>query len=279
MTGFGRDGKIRLNTGAVLGRGPRTFDAWLLPTFAFFGAIQERSRCACGAERRFVCPLREERPHPRARRGHLAGIERRERGLDGRLAERVGRNDAPRQLDQLRRGDEGSDARAGEGMRLRQGAQNGYVGETTEPSGEALASRPLDVGFVDHHDRLALERAAHALHGVERKRVAGWIVGRAQVHQLDVGPPGVEQPLRIELPATVTVQGNVHDARTLDMRRHLVHAERGRALQDRVLARAQENARQEVDGLVAPAGDQERGRRHAVHLSKKHYILRPQHLF
>ena len=49
VAGFSRDGKILLNTGAVLEPEPRPFDARLLPDLAF-GAIQERPRRACRAE-------------------------------------------------------------------------------------------------------------------------------------------------------------------------------------------------------------------------------------
>ena len=72
-----------------------------------------------------ILALGEQGVDPAARRARFLRRERAQRRFDGGLRQRVGRDDAPRQLDQLRVGYQRADARAGQGVRLRQGAQNG----------------------------------------------------------------------------------------------------------------------------------------------------------
>ena len=60
------------------------------------------------------------------------------------------------------------------------------------------------------------------------------------------------------------LQGQLDHLGALDARRNLVHAEGGAALQNRIAAGAQINARQEIDGFVAAAGREHLLGRNAV---------------
>ena len=77
---------------------------------------------------------------------------------------------------------------------------------------QARRARPLDVGLVDHDDGLAVERRADRSSAAVVEQIAGRIVRRAQVHELDVRLPGRQQPLGIERPAALAVERHL-DAR------------------------------------------------------------------
>ena len=91
--------------------------------------------------------------------------------------------------------------------------------------GQARRARPLDVGLVDHDDGLAVERPAQILQGGGIEQIRGRIVRRAQIHELDVRPPGRQQPLGIERPALLALEGHLDDVGALNARGNLVHAE------------------------------------------------------
>ena len=128
------------------------------------------------------------------------------------------------------------------------------VEKRAEPGGEARAARPFDVGLVDHDDGLAVERRAHRLQRVELRascRSDCW--ASTDTRSSRSGCQAPSSLLRIETPAARALERDLEHARALDVRRHLVHAEGRRALQDRIRAGAQIDPRQQIDGLVAPA--------------------------
>ena len=217
-------------------------------------------RCA-GARAEYSRSCEQRLDALAARRRAHRGSRARERRLDGGLRERVGRDDAPRQLDELGMREQRADARARERMRLGQGAQHGEGREALEPGGEARAAGPFDVGLIDHDDGLAVERGAHRLDRLEVECSCRWDCWASTGTRASWRAPGGRaarsgsRPSRARAPSgTSTTLG------ALDVRGHPVHAEGRRALQDRILSGAQINARQQVDGLVAAAAHQQRCR-------------------
>src|SRR5258708_27953957 len=71
------------------------------------------------------------------------------------------------------------------------------------------------------------------------------------MHEVAVRQPGGQKALGIDGPASRRVEWNLDDPGALDPRRDLVHAEGGRALQNRIGAGTQIDARQEIDVFIA----------------------------
>ena len=149
-------------------------------------------------------------------------------------------------------------------MGLRQRAQDCQRRKARQPGGEAGAARPFDVRLVDHDDGFAVEGAHDRLERAESSRFPVGLFGEHRYTIFTSRPPGGQQPLRIHTPAVRALERDLDHARPLDARGHLIHAEGRYALQYRIGAGAQVDARQQIDGFVAPMGREQATRRHLV---------------
>ena len=136
--------------------------------------------------------------------------------------------------------------------------------EVRQPPRMPGMTRELRIGFVDDDQRLAGAGLQHGQHVRVGQRVAGGIVRRAQVDQLDLRRQRGFQRRQVEREPRLAPQRHADHARALDARRDRVHAEGGRTDQHRVAARGAERTRQQVDAFVAAAADQELLRRDAI---------------
>ena len=158
---------------------------------------------------------------------------------------------------------------AGERVRLRQRAQHDQIREAIERSLIRLVDvGELDVGLVDDHDQRVVAQL--------RAQQSRW---RARSSRLPVGLFGVQRKTSLTpsrhaastacassaKPRSLS-SGTSIDARALDARRDLVHAECRRTDQHAVLPGATERAHQQVDAFVAAAAGEHVLRRDAVQL-------------
>jgi len=144
--------------------------------------------------------------------------------------------------------------RAGERMRLRKSQIARVWNYPT--SGEAGVTRPFNIGLVDDHHRLAVERRTNRLDapGSKGSRLGYWA---STDTQFDVRLPKLESSgSSTRAPDTV-----INGPPRLDAPPELIHARC--QLQDRVVVRRQIDAGEQIDGFVRPRVAA-RGSRHPV---------------
>jgi hypothetical protein len=124
--------------------------------------------------------------------------------------------------------------------------------------------RPLDVGFIDDDDGLAVERRADRFECRRIEQIRRRIVRRAQIHQFDIRSLSGQQPFGVESPAPRAIERGPDDLGALNARHHLVHAEGRRALQNGVDARTQIDAREWIDGFIAAVRCEHARQRHTA---------------
>ena len=82
------------------------------------------------------------------------GGEHGQRGLDAEARQRIGRQGAGDQVDQLRRADRAADAGAGQTIGLGEGAQDDEIVAPRGLGGEARLVGEFEIGLVEDDDRL-----------------------------------------------------------------------------------------------------------------------------
>ena len=147
-------------------------------------------------------------------------------------------------------------AGAGQAVGLGERAQHHQPGVVPQQLGAAGGIRELDVGLVHDHQRPAGQGLGQLQDGLPGHEVAGGIVGRAHVHQFHGRRARGQHGRDIQGESPRRVERDAHHAGPLDARGDRVHAEGRRAHQDLVRACAAEGAGEQVDGLIAAAGDQ-----------------------
>ena len=202
--------------------------------FASLGHTRSTSGEASSPARR-LSRSREQGLDALLRGAEFLRRQRPERGLDGGLRQRIGRYDFARQLNQLRSAQQRANARAGERMRLRQGAQDRQGLKSIQPA--RAGSRNAT---IRHRPRPRPPRALPssavqiASMAPSSKEFAVGLLGEHRYTNLTCGCQSFEQFIGIQRPAASREQRQFEHLRALDAGAQLIHAESRHQLQDGV---------------------------------------------